>query len=333
MSTGLIIGKFLPPHRGHLHLIEYARARVDHLTVLICSLKSEPIPGDRRFRWLSELCPGVDVQHLTDENPSYPHEHPDFWTIWVASIRQFLPTGPDVVFTSEDYGDELSRRLGARHDLCDPERRAVPVSGSAVRENPYAHWDYLPPPVRAYYTRKVAFAGAESTGKSTLSLALATHLRTAWLPEYGRLYVEQVRSVEDQHDMDNIARGQAQLEDQGLLKANRVLICDTDLLATLIWNQRYFDHYPAWMNDLYEARRSHLYLLCDMDLPWIDDGYRDSGSEARRRWFHQRFLEEFEARGLSYVFIQGEAEQRFALALQALHAHFPQAMAAPKISD
>jgi nicotinamide riboside kinase len=142
------------------------------------------------------------------------------------------------------------------------------------------------------------------------------------------LYVEQVRGVADQHDMDNIARGQARLEDDGLLAANHVLICDTDLLATLIWNQRYFKHYPDWMNNLYEARRSHLYLLCDLDLPWIDDGYRDSGSDARRRWFHQRFLEEFEARGLKYVLVQGETEQRFAAALQALQVHFPQAVAA-----
>lgn len=330
MTTGLIIGKFLPPHKGHQHLIEHARRRVEQLTVVVCSLAREPIPGALRQAWLQELYPDVTVLHCTDENPSYPHEHPAFWDIWVASLRRLLPTGPEVVFTAEDYGAELARRLGARHDGLDPARTAVPISGTAVRENPYAHWDMLSPPVRAYYVRKVAFAGAESTGKTTLSVPLAARLNTLWLPEYGRLYVEQVRACDDQHDMDLIARGQAGLEDRGVRAANRVLVCDTDLLATLIWNERYFDHYPAWMNDLYEARRSHLYLLCDLDLPWIADGFRDSGTEARRQWFHRRFLEELEARGLPYVLIHGEGPDRMRLAWEAVQQHFPQAVAAAR---
>lgn len=327
-TTGLIIGKFLPPHHGHLHLIEQARRQVDHLTVLVCSLQREPIPGVLRYQWLKELCPSVNVQHCTDENPSYPEEHPDFWSIWVRSIRKFVPTGPDWVFTSEAYGDELARRLSARHALVDLERRAFPVSGTAVRENPYAYWEMLPEPVRAYYTRKVALAGAESTGKTTLAMKLAERLPTQWTEEYGRRYVEQVRAVETQADMDLIALGQTALEDRAIRQANRILICDTDLLATLIWNERYFHHYPPWMNDLYEARRSHLYLLCDIDLPWIADGYRDSGSDERRAWFHRRFLEELQARQLPYVLIRGDAEQRLTTALQAVEQHFPQAVAA-----
>jgi NadR type nicotinamide-nucleotide adenylyltransferase len=115
MSTGLIIGKFMPLHRGHLYLIGYARARVDDLTVLVCSLIREPIPGELRYRWVRDLYPEVNVQHLTDENLSYPEEHPDFWNIWRRTIRRFVPTGPDFVFTSETYGDKLAEILGAAH--------------------------------------------------------------------------------------------------------------------------------------------------------------------------------------------------------------------------
>jgi NadR type nicotinamide-nucleotide adenylyltransferase len=323
MTTGFILGKFLPPHRGHLYLIEQASQQVDKLTVLVCSLVSEPIAGELRVRWLRELFPHVDFHHCTDENPSYPHEHPDFWNIWLNSVRKFVPLGPEVVFSSEMYGDELAARLGARHVLIDLERKTFPISGTAVRENPYAHWEMLPPPVRAYYVRKVTFAGAESTGKTTLSLPLAVHFNTTWLPEYGRLYVEQVRSCEDQMDMDNIARGQAQLEQAGARQANRLLVCDTDVLVSLIWQERYFVRYPEWMNQLYESQPSHLYLLCDLDVPWVADRIRDSGSEERRKWFHRRFIEEFERRGLPYVLLSGSPEQRWQKAVEAVEQHFP----------
>ena len=151
MTTGFLLGKFLPPHFGHMYLIEQAALRCDRLTVLVCSIQREPIPGVLRYRWMRELFPQHDVRHCTDENPQYPHEHPDFWQFWVASIRRFVPTGPDLVFSSEDYGDELAARLGARHVCIDKARSIMPVSGTAVRSNPRAVWNLIPPQVRAYY--------------------------------------------------------------------------------------------------------------------------------------------------------------------------------------
>jgi len=69
-GTGLVLGKFMPPHRGHLRLIDQARRRVEGLTVLGATRACEPIPGALRYRWMCELFPTLDVRHLTDENPS-----------------------------------------------------------------------------------------------------------------------------------------------------------------------------------------------------------------------------------------------------------------------
>ena len=154
-DTGLIIGKFMPLHRGHMYLIDHARCRVTRLTVLVCSLVREPIPGVLRYQWVRDLYPDVNVQHCTDENPSEPHEHPDFWNIWTRSIRRFCPTGPEVVFTSELYGDQLAQRLGAQHEMVDLERKHVPVSGIAIRARPFDYWDFLPPQVQAYFANTV----------------------------------------------------------------------------------------------------------------------------------------------------------------------------------
>ncbi len=151
MLTGFLLGKFLPLHRGHMYLIEYAHDRVDHLTVLVCSLKREPISGKLRYRWVREQYPTVNVQHFAEDVPQSPEEHPDFWNIWLNVIRRFVPTGPDLVFTSETYGDQLAEILGARHVCVDLERKTFPVSGAAIRDDPLAYWDFIPPPVQAYF--------------------------------------------------------------------------------------------------------------------------------------------------------------------------------------
>ena len=105
--------------------------------MLVCSLESEPIPGALRYGWMRELFPDVRVVHVTDENPQEPHEHPEFWRIWTDTVLRHAER-PDVVFTSEAYGWELARRLGAEHVPVDLGRELVPISGTAMRDEPLA---------------------------------------------------------------------------------------------------------------------------------------------------------------------------------------------------
>ncbi len=106
----------MPPHAGHVLVVRRALEHVDDLTVLVCSLTREPIPGSLRYGWMAELMAelsaNVRVVHVTDENPSEPSDHPRFWEIWTATIRRAMPIAPDIVFTS-------ALRCGARR----PTRR------------------------------------------------------------------------------------------------------------------------------------------------------------------------------------------------------------------
>ena len=173
MIHGLILGKFLPPHAGHVYLVEFARRRCDQLTVVVGSLGREPIPGALRFQWMKELFPTVHVIHLTDENPQTPDEHPDFWAIWKASLERILPHRPQRVFASERYGVPLADLFGATFIPVDPGRLALPTSGTAVRADPWGHWEFLPRTVRPHFLRRISIFGPESTGKSTLAHQLA----------------------------------------------------------------------------------------------------------------------------------------------------------------
>jgi NadR type nicotinamide-nucleotide adenylyltransferase len=309
---GLVLGKFLPYHAGHAHLIRSARARVDELTVLVCSLAREPIDGALRHAWVAESHPDCRVVHVQDDVPQHPHEHPAFWEIWTALVARYAGR-VDVVFTSESYGDELAACLGARHVCVDPTRATFPVSGTAVRHDPLANWRFLPPPVRAHFALRVAIVGAESTGKTTLAGELARRFETTWVPEFGRDYCEgrDVLAL-TLDDFDRIGRGQLAAEDAAARVANRLLICDTELLTTCTWSDMIAGARPEWLAEHAPRQRyAHVLLLSD-DVPWIDDGTRVLAG--RRREHTERLRRELTAAGLSFDELRGSYDERIAQA-------------------
>lgn len=317
MRTGLVIGKFLPPHRGHEHLVHFAAGRVDRLTVILFTKAAEPIPGGLRESWLRELFPEIELFRVSEEHP-VDFADPAVWDLWIRAIRRVLPDGPDLVFSSENYGDELARRLGARHVPVDQSRRSVPISGAALRERPLRHWEFLPPCVRPYFVRRVAVVGAESTGKTTLARDLAARFRTVMVPEFARGYLETRGGVCVPQDLPVIAREQAAAEERQARAANRLLVCDTDLLTTVLWNERYFNTCDPEVARIAGGRRYDLTLLCENDLPWVSDGLRDS--PGHREWFRGRFVSELSARRRPVHFVSGTGTERLGAALPPVEA-------------
>ena len=98
-THGMLLGKFLPPHRGHCYLADFASNFVDHLSIIVGTLPSEPIPGHLRFSWMQELFPQAQVLHLDKVLPQDPSEHPDFWNIWTRELQAILPNPPDVILS------------------------------------------------------------------------------------------------------------------------------------------------------------------------------------------------------------------------------------------
>lgn len=274
---GFVLGKFLPPHAGHVHLCEVAQAMSDELTIVVASLAREPIAGELRVAWMRELVPRARVVHLTAELPQEPSEHPRFWELWRDHLRPIVSAPPNAdvrVFSSDAYGLRLARELGATWIPVDPGRTAFPVSGTAIRTAPMQHFAALPRCVRPYFARRVSVFGPESTGKSTLAAELARAAGTVCVPEFARGYLEARAGVFERGDVDVIGRGQIALEDTLARDANRVVICDTDPLLTVVWSEAMFGEAPAWLREAARARRYDLTLLCDADLPWVADAVR-----------------------------------------------------------
>ena len=322
MTRGFLLGKFMPPHRGHLMLCDFARNYCDELTVLVCSLPDDPLDGNQRAAWMRELVPGARIVHFDKVVPQEPADHPDFWRIWREIIRGVHPEAIDYVFTSEPYGGRLAEELDARHVPFDPGRSAAPISGTDIRRSPALFWDHLPAPVRAHYVKTVCLFGPESTGKSTLAKRLAAHYHTIAAPEYGRTYCEIFGTYCKADDLRAIVKGQKALEFAAKRQANRLLILDTDRLMTALWADMLLGLRPPDLDAVEET--ADLYLLADIDIPWADDGTRYfPGDDARQR-FYRICREELEKRQLPYEIIGGDRDGRLRGAIDAVSRHFPE---------
>jgi HTH-type transcriptional regulator, transcriptional repressor of NAD biosynthesis genes len=313
--TGVVIGKFYPPHRGHKYLIDTAAAQVERLTVIVCGKPEQLLSGESRAAWLREMHPNVAVLAIDDYYPD------DDSRLWAELTIGWLGGWPDVVFTSEGYGEQYAHFLGCRHVSVDPARLSVPCSGTAVRADPLAMWEYLEPPVRAYLAKRICIVGAESTGTTTLAQDLAAHYRTAWVPEFGREYSEGrlLRGITADWATDEftrIAAEQCRMEDAAARECGGLLICDTDAFTTSIWHRRYLGQRSPVVEAIADSRRYDLYLLTGDEIPFVQDGTRDG--EHIRHWMHDTFVEELERTGREYVLLRGSREERLARAVAAI---------------
>jgi len=315
--NGLVIGKFYPPHAGHHYLIETALAQCERLFVMVCHHPRQTIPGEVRVACLQEVHPAARVVLVADDLPD------DDSAAWAEKTRSALGLTPDAVFTSEDYGTPYARCLGPDtvHVLVDRERRTVPCSGTLIRGAPLDHLHLVSAAMRAWYVRRVCLLGAESTGKTTLAEALAAHYHTTWVPEYGREYCEKnwyEGYPWDTSEFTHIAREQARREDLAARQANRVLICDTDPLATSIWHERYLRHPSPDVLAIARARRYDLYILAGDQIPFVQDGWRDG--EHVRHAMHQRFAEVLAGWGTPWYEARGSLAKRLAAAVARVDA-------------
>jgi HTH-type transcriptional regulator, transcriptional repressor of NAD biosynthesis genes len=319
-TRGFLLGKFLPPHQGHVFLGQFARHHCDELTILVCSLVRDPVPGALRFAWMRELFPDCRVIHLAEEVPQEPAEHPDFWPIWRKIVTAAHPEPIDYVFASEPYGAQLAAELGARFVPVDPPRTTVPVSGRDIIADPFAHWDFLPAPVRPYFTKSVCLFGPESTGKSMLARRLARRFDTIAVPEYARIYTDVFGTECPPEAFLAIAQGHLAATVAASRQARRILVLDTDPVLTAVWSDMLQGRRDPWFET---APAADLYLLTNIDVPWIDDGTRYFPDAGRRAEFFARCQAELDRRGLRYVTLSGDWEMRAAAAERAVLAAFP----------
>lgn len=333
------MGKFAPLHRGHERLLRHASEQCAELWIVSYSRPEFAgcEPG-RRAQWLAELFPAARSLVVTDAwlqrhlpGAALPHNDADedLHRRFCARLCLEWFGGPvDAVFTSEDYGDGfadvLTRCFRVRnpraeavvHHMVDRERVEVPISGTAVRADVHGQREWLSPAVYASFVERICLLGGESSGKSTLAAALATHFGTVQVEEYGRERWESQGGVLVYEDLVQIGREQVKREDAAARRAQRYLFCDTSPLTTLFYSRAMFGRAESELVRLAE-RRYALVLLCDPRIPFIQDGTRQT--ETFRREQHTWYLWQLDKARQPWALVQGSLEERVA-AVEALLA-------------
>jgi len=324
MKKGLVLGKFMPLHNGHLSLINFAVQRCDQLYVLLCYTSGELIDGNTREQWLRmalENIGNITVVSFNYDSSILPNtsiSSRDVSRQWATAISNLL--GPiDVVFSSEPYGDYIAEYMGAVHISFDEKRTLVPVSASVIRENPFLYWDYMPAHVRSWFVKKICIVGSESTGKSMLAEKLAKYFNTTFVPEMARDIIEKTSDV-ILEDLDKIAILQAQTILEKLPMANKLLFIDTDINTTISYASHLFSenlNVPLWIE---EANRCDLYLYLETDCEYVQDGTRVSKEE--REDLNLSHKEQFKKAGINLVFVSGNWEKRTNEAISIVRSSF-----------
>lgn len=314
MTHGLVVGKFAPLHKGHQVLLDRAYKEMDRLTVLVYDAEEvTDVPLDVRAEWVRDLYPQARVVEgwcgptEVGDTPEIRKTHEDYVikTLGITGITHF--------YSSEFYGDHMSKALGAVNIVVDEARVQVPISGTAVRKDYFRNREFIHPRVYRDLITSVVFVGAESSGKSTLAEAMAKELNTVWVPEYGREYW-----LEHQCDhrlilaqLSEIAIGHEEREDALWAQANEYLFVDTGAVTTAVFSRYYHGEVP----DIVEARlarnsitRYDLHVLCDIDIPYEDTWDRE-GSE-QRKVFQKMIEKDLVRRRIPFVRLSGTLEER-----------------------
>lgn len=170
---------------------------------------------------------------------------------------------------------------------------------------------------------KVVLFGPESTGKTTLSSQLARHYNTVWAPEFAREYLQDKwnneRKTCEQSDLIPIAEGQMGLENELARKADKVLVCDTDLLETKVYSEEYYGGFvDPKLDEAAIANTYDIYFLTYIDTPWEADDLRDR-PEQRLEMF-KAFENALKKYNRPYVLLKGDKETRLKKAVAIIDA-------------
>jgi HTH-type transcriptional regulator, transcriptional repressor of NAD biosynthesis genes len=309
MKKGLVFGKFMPVHNGHLALINFALSNCEQVIVSMSFTLTDSISAQLRFSWLKDIFKEnpkiIIVQYLDDFNDE---NLPLFEAtkLWAAFIKKEF-SDVEAFFCSENYGQPLSFHLGIPCIYFDEERIQIPISATKIRQNPFQNWTFIPVQVKPYFIKKICLFGPESVGKTVLSQKLAQYFDTDFVHELARDLLISNEEISEQK-MIEIGKKQTELVVQKSQNANKLLFCDTDVITTQIYAKHYLGFIPPILFELENRVVYDVYFLLNIDTEWVADPLRDL--EYMRKEMFEKFRLELEKRNIPYILISGSWTER-----------------------
>jgi HTH-type transcriptional repressor of NAD biosynthesis genes len=320
MTKGLVFGKFMPLHAGHILLINFALQHCDHLYIVLCYTANEPIEGLVRYQWISQSFRSnanitiISFEYDESVLPNTSVSSRDASLAWAKAFQSLVP-GISMIFTSEDYGDYLAEYMHAKHISFDKERSIIPVSATVIRSNPLLYWNYIAGSAKIGFVKRIALVGSESTGKSVLTEKLARYYDTSFVPEMAREVVETTNECKPA-DLYKIAALHANEIQSKLATANKLLFVDTDLITTKSYSTFLFNEELVVDDWIEETNKFSLYLFLEPDCEYVQDGTRLSLEDRNALSIHHK--KKFEEAGVPIISVLGNWDERFEKAIDII---------------
>ena len=177
--------------------------------------------------------------------------------------------------------------------------------------------------------KKVVVIGPESTGKSTLCKQLAEYYNTIWVEEYAREYLLKNGKDYSYENLMDIAKGQVASEESGvrswestnkseIVNLKSPIFIDTDMYVMKVWSEFVFDRCHHWILNRIAERKYDMYLLCNIDMPWVKDELREYPDLVRRQKLYCYYKDILINQNIPWIDISGNYEERLQKATTAV---------------
>lgn len=330
MSVGVLFGRYLPPHRGHMYHIALASTQVDVLHIFILEDEERDrrvceenhisyIDGHLRWRWMCEQL--QDISHIK----IHLLEKIDGNNIAeVEKIVHTMVPEVDVMFVKKQK--DLSRYesifTDCKHIVLPDRSTRFPMCSSDILHKPLTHWEYILGSSRPHFVKKILITGTESCGKTTLIKALGKLYNTSWCEEVGRFYPDRYTGGnEDVYNTLDFSRMGWQHKERELevcRSANRLAFIDTDAVVTQYYSELYLHEHNEVLESIISTNQYDLILMLSPDVKWVADGKRLNSDQERRERLHNKLLSMYEEHGFKVEVIHGNYEQRLQKAISLI---------------
>lgn len=288
--SALVIGKFMPMHKGHKALIDFACSQAQRVTVCVLGCPSEPISLSLRADWVSKTFhdkfglptkPSLEVLSVEyDDAVLNSSSESDVQSSieWAEFLRQIINNNEiDVIVGSEKYVQYMAEYLGINHIIYDEDRTKMSISATAIKNNIVENWDYLLPHVKQYYAKHVCISGSESTGKTTVCASLEKKYPfVTMIPEIGRCLVGNAKTCA-MNTLKEVMRIHGHLINQVLYDPpTPITIWDTDNITTQSYYRWMFNINPI----ISQTGFANKYFFFDSTIPYEKDATRVTETDA-----------------------------------------------------
>lgn len=321
MKLGIVLMTALLPTKGHINLIKFAADFMypNPVIVIINSLPEEPIDGYIRVNAIKKAIHhnNIHITHIDYDVPQNPAEHPQFWDFWsnliekeILNLKYSITSFDEVcIIASEKYGHQVAENLKNKNKNSkfipyDINREILNTKSTNVRQNIIEKFDEIIPEMRPHLVTNFTFFGAESCGKTIMTRTIAKEMNGHYIPEWARLYLEEIGPTLNEQVMMDIVNGEfAVLTNANNGYLNKPYIFrDTDLVSTLGYYRILKMNIPEQLYSKMNKSLANHYIVMNSKIPFEPDILRYGGN--KRESTDKYWIDLLEELKLTYYYVK-----------------------------